>query len=56
MTFKTDGVEFHAILTRLFHPILTHPYLSPRAHVVDNFLVLDSFLVWVGWAELFLKR
>jgi hypothetical protein len=22
-------VEFHAILTRLFHPILTHPYSSP---------------------------
>ena len=22
-------VEFHAILTRYFHPILTHPYSSP---------------------------
>jgi drug/metabolite transporter (DMT)-like permease len=24
-----QAVEFHAILTRLFHPILTHPYSSP---------------------------
>jgi len=23
------SVEFHAILTRLFHPILTHPVSSP---------------------------
>jgi len=24
------SVEFHAILTRSFHPILTHPYSSPE--------------------------
>jgi IS30 family transposase len=26
---RVRAVDFHAILTRLFHPILTHPYSSP---------------------------
>jgi len=28
-TVALQIVEFHAILTRHFHPILTHPYSSP---------------------------